>query len=320
MAERIMKNFPFLISFLIFTYGFSDTIPKEKNYRTYFIVSEVAQGITVYSWLLPFGLGLKGKGAVALGLWAPAIFFIGSYSTKYVKSEGTPLQCFFGGIGGMARGFFLYPKDGNPNTIPLFLSLGENIGGYFLSEKMKFGLAAPWRFFNFNLLGYSHAAMFNILTQKRWEDFRYVYPLLSVIEGYGGSIFLHKENDVTFGDAFTELEYMRLGITTPLSFLKGIQLLKEKSISEKIYAFSSFTGSLLGIYFGHQLSKKRDLTFGQALLINFAPRIIEGMILGTTILVAKDFTKKEWGITLLLISISDPIGTFLFDKFFTSGL
>jgi hypothetical protein len=315
-----MKRFFLLISFLIFTSGFADTIPKEKNYRTYFIVSEAAQGTTVYSWLLPSGLGLKGKGAVALGLWTPALFFLGSYPIKYVRSEGTPLQCYLGGIGGMVRGLFLYPKDGNPYTFSLFLSLGENIGGYFLSEKMKFGLEDAWRFLNFNLLGYAHAGMFNIFTQEKWEDFRYLYPLFSAIEGYGGSILLHKEDNITFGDAFAELEYMRLGITSPLSFFGGIQLLSEKSISKKIYVLSSFTGSLLGTYFGHQLSKKRDLTFGQALLISFAPRIIEGMILGTTILVAKDFTKREWGITLLLISISDPIGTLLFDKIFTSGL
>ena len=265
-------------------------------------------------------MGLKGKGAVALGLWTPAIFFISSYPIKYVKSEGTPLQCYLGGIGGMVRGFFFYPKNGNPFTLPLFLSLGENISGYILSEKMEFGLEDAWRFLNFNLLGYYHASMFNILTEAKWEKFRYFYPLLSAIEGYGGSILLRKENNVTFGDAFAEVEYMRLGITSPLSFLGGLQLLSEKSIKKEIYVLSSFAGSLVGTYFGHQLSKKRNLTFGQALLITFTPRIIEGIILGTTILLTKNFAEKEWGIALLLVSISDPIGTFFFDKLFTSGL
>lgn len=309
----------FLIFYILFAQETPEETTKTKDYKTYFIVSEVALGIGVYSWLLPSGLGLEGRLATALGLWTPAIFFFSSWKVPSVKQSGTPLQSLFGGVCGLARGYLLYDLYYAPYLrpkpyIPLIFSLGENIGGYFLSEELKFGIEDAWRYFNFNLLGAFHAGMVDIFTEMDWQDARELYFLLSAIYGYGGSILLRNEEKITSGDALAELEYIRLGITSPLAFLGGIRALSQRYIDEKIYAVSLFIGSCLGTYFGRYLSLKRDLTFGEALLINFAPKIIEGMVIGTGILIFKEFTPTQEGITLITLSIADPIGTILLDK------
>ncbi|MEO0090652.1 MAG: hypothetical protein ABIK77_02840 [candidate division WOR-3 bacterium] len=317
---RVKIIFLFLI-FLTFLFSQEDTLKeekpiKERNYRSYFIASEVVLGIGIYSWTLPLGLGLKDRLAVALGLWTPAISFFASSRVRKVKASGTPLQSFFGGIGGHLRGFIFAEDIKNPYIVPLFLSLGENIGGYFVSEKLKFGVEDAWRFFNFNLLGVFHAGMIHILTEENWKDYKYFYLIFSALEGYGGSILLSKEDNITFGDAFCELEYARLGITSPIAFLGGMELLTNKDFFNKnSVALSSLLGSCLGYYFGYKMSKERDLSLGKALLVSFAPRMIEGIILGTVVLIASEnWDRTKWGITLITLSIADPIGTYLIDK------
>ncbi len=310
----------FFLIFFIFLFSQEDTLKeekviKERNYRSYFIASEVFLGISIYPWALPLGLGLKDRLAIGLGLWTPAISFFLSSKVRYVKASGTPLQSFFGGVGGLLRGFTLPKISENHFTFPLFLSLGENIGGYFLSERLKFGVEDAWRFFNFNILGVYHAGMLQILTKGNWKNYKYLYLILSGLEGYGGSILLSKEENITFGDAFCELEYARLGVTSPLAFLGGMALLTNKNLfNNNSISISSLIGSCVGYYFGYKMSKKRDLSFGKALLISFAPRMIEGIVLGTAILILGDWKRTGWGITLITLSIADPIGTYLIDR------
>ncbi|MEO0113093.1 MAG: hypothetical protein ABIK80_03965 [candidate division WOR-3 bacterium] len=330
---RVKIIFLFLI-FLTFLFSQEDTLKeekpiKERNYRSYFIASEVVLGIGIYSWTLPLGLGLKDRLAVALGLWTPAISFFASSRVRKVKASGTPLQSFFGGISGVWRGAWLNPVW-NPNnkineyTLPLIFSLTENIGGYFLSEKLKFGVEDAWRYLNFNILGISHSVFIQLLTIKYYDErdlpkFKYwfhLYAFLPALEGYCGSIILSKEKNITFGDAFCELEYARLGITSPIAFLGGMELLTNKDFFNKnSVALSSLLGSCLGYYFGYKMSKERDLSLGKALLVSFAPRMIEGIILGTVVLIASEnWDRTKWGITLITLSIADPIGTYLIDK------
>ena len=315
----------FLTLLIFFSFLFSQEKPveeekqqfEEKNFKSYFIASEVFLGISTYSWLLPASLALNDRVTVAIGLWTPAISFFLSSRVHYVKSSGTPLQSLFGGIGGTLRGFIISTTSKNnlnPFVLPLFLSLIENIGGFYLSEKLKFGTEDTWRFFNLNILGFYHAAMLQILNEGKLENYKYLYSALSALEGYGGSILLSKEKDISFGDAFCELEYARIGITTPLAFLGGMELLTNKDFFNKnSVAISSLIGSSLGYYFGYKMSKKRDLSFGEALIVLFAPRIIEGMIFGTAILLSEDL-EKTFGISLIAVSIADPIGTYLIDK------
>ncbi|MCS7249620.1 MAG: hypothetical protein N2323_03285 [candidate division WOR-3 bacterium] len=315
-----MKKIIIGILFFTFLFSQSDTLEaekiKKKNYKSYFVASEVALGIGIYSWLLPVGLGLKDRLAVVVGLWTPAISFFASSRIRYVKASGAPLQAFFGGIGGMCRGIIFAEKMENKFTLPLFFSLTENIGGYFLSEKLQFGVEDAWRFLNFNGLGIFHAAMIHILTGEDWKNYKYFYPILSAFEGYLGSILLSKEENITFGDAFCELDYARLGVTSPIAFLGGMELLtKQDFFNKNSVTIFSLIGSCVGYYFGHKRSRERDLSFGDALIINFAPRMIEGIVIGTAILIFKDYWgKREWGITLLVLSIADPIGTYLIDK------
>lgn len=314
-----MRRIIILLMLFVLLFSQEDTLKveriKDKNYKSYFVASEVALGIGMYSWLLPLGLGLKDRLAVVVGLWTPAISFFASSRIRYVKASGTPLQVFFGGIGGMFRGIFFAEKIENKLTLPLFFSLAENIGGYFLSEKLKFGVEDAWRFLNFNGLGIFHAAMIHILTEESWKEYKYFYPILSALEGYAGSILLSKEENITFGDAFCELEYARLGVTSPIAFLGGMELLtKGDFFNKNSVVFSSLIGSCAGYYFGYKMSKKRDLSFGEALLVSFAPRILEGIVIGTAILIFPEWKREYLGITLLALSIIDPIGTYLLDK------
>lgn len=308
-----------LISSLLFSQLTPEKNEERPDYRHLFIASEVVSGICLYSWLLPAGLGLEGRGAIALGLWTPAISLGASWMVKKVGSPSTPYHCLLGSINGMWRGFFMNPKETeNAFMLPLALSIGENALGYVISEKYKFGVEDAQRHLNFTLLGISHAGMLQWLFEGGWGGWRYVYPILSAAEGYGLSLALSKQPNISFGDALSEWEFMRVGITSPLLFLGGLNCLisPEEGFSSKLYAGSALGGSILGALLGNKISNSRDISLGGSIITLLAPPIVEGMIYGTLVLLVppEEWSDATIGITLISLSIGDAFGTWFLHK------
>lgn len=295
-----------------------DTL-EEHNYRHWVIATEVVSGIGVYSWLLPAGLNLEGKGAVALGLWTPAITFGTSWlatSGKVVKSSGTPYGCLLGSYDGMVHGFFLNPSGSeNPFILPLIFSVGENVLGYQLGERLRLGVGDVQRHFNYSLLGYFHAGMLQWMADLDFDEWRYLYPSLSIVEGYGISLATRKDR-VSFANALTELGFMRVGITSPSSILLGIDLFSEdETFSSKLYVSSMLIGSICGAYIGHKLSHSYDISLAGSIITLLAPTMVNGMVYGTYVLLVEDTGTA--GTLLILTGISDAVGTWLSYRMFS---
>jgi len=244
-----------------------DTV-REKNYRIWLSTTETLLGLGGYSWLIPLAILESAseekenveKVACCIGLWTPAMCMTGGYFAGYYEPvrSGTPLMCLFAGANGIVRGFLLNPDNAkNPYSLPLFLSVAENALAFKISNKLKLKPYHAIRFLNYNLLGYFHGWCLNTLGKS---DNKGIYGFTSLIEGYFLSFLTLNQKGIITGDAIAEFEFMRVGATSPLFFIGGIDgLLEDEEIDSKYYALGGFLGSTVGFFIGNKFSQKGNI-------------------------------------------------------------
>jgi len=249
-------------------------------------VGQTTLGVGIYSWLLPKGLGLEDKGAVALGLWTPAIALGGSYMTASSKriSGGTCYLSFIGGIDGCIHGFLLNPDDvSNPYTLPLILSLVENIGGAILAHKTGITVGIAQRKANYSINSYYHTKLISDLTDADFSS--RTYGLVSLMEGYGALLLTRNNYKTTWGDALFELVTSGVGAAEGWLCVLTIDLIDDEiDFDTKAYALFSLVGNAIGCGLGYLLSQRNDLTGFGGILTAFGPTIANGMVAGTLLL------------------------------------
>ena len=257
-----------------------------ENLRTAFIASQTSLGIGLYSWLLPAGLGLKDEGALALGLWTPAIALGGSYIATSNKriSGGTAYLSFIGGIDGCIHGVLLNSEHvRNSYTLPLILSLTENIGGAILAHKIGITPGIAQRKANYSVNGYYHTALISTITDADFSS--RIYGLVSLIEGYGSLLLTRNDYKTTWGDALFESVTSGIGAAEGwLCVLTADLINDEIDLDIKAYTAFSLVGNVAGCGLGYLLSQRKDLTSFGGILTAFGPIIANGMVAGTLLL------------------------------------
>ncbi len=252
-----------------------------ENARGSYILGQTIIGLSIYSWALPvFLLGDDGDATifVALGLFTPLIWFIGTTSaTSGVNiSYGSAYGSFLGGIEGVFHGGGIF----NSSRAIFPVSVTENFFDFYLGQRYGVGMGAYQRKFNHFLLGYYHYSMLKLLFEKdvNWEseDSKYA-SVLSLIESYI-SLFISKDVDyLSYGDALFELRTTIIGGEFIPSILLTLDMCNEDlEIDTNWCALGSLLGHGIGYYIGYTLSKKYDISPATAFLSYLVPYLAHG--------------------------------------------
>ena len=293
-----------LISTFLSLFFLTNPLAAKKNLGIY-LAGEAAEGLFLYSWLVPAGLGINdGNAFLGTMLITPMMWTGLSYLNSASSPEitgGMLLSSLYGGIIGAAHGLFIGDDNIRPG-LALTMSVLENFGNFHLFEALDLNAASAERWENFAGLGIFHVSLFDNLRGNLTP----LYGIVSMLEAYGSIPVFMRDKHATWGDAFFESvsSHTMLGSVWLISIGIDESALDNHDAYRVISGLASTTA---GYGLGYYLSRKYDLSTGGAIFTLFVPTLLDMMVTGSGILLSSSNNMQPW---YIIGGVLLPVGVY----------
>ncbi len=252
----------------------------DEDMRLHYTAAQGVVGLTLYSWLVPATLRMEGKTATVTGLWTPVFWTAGQY--MFAKANAPVrypevLMSTAGAYDGVAHGLMFNHEKADA---AMWMSLFENIGGFYLARKTRPTPGAIVRRIFGSINGYIQGFALAEVADAELRDRSKFAAAHSILTGYGSYAASVLLNDTltTPGDALFEF------VSSTTLGASAFMFVATETNDGKAAAASYLIGNYIGYGIGVFLSQKRDISFGGSLVTMIVPYLANGLIAGTMIL------------------------------------